>query len=40
VCDFLVEQKRMVLPFLRQSAVSLEIQGDETMADLVRNVLL
>ncbi len=39
VCEFLVEQKRVVLPFLRQSAVSLETQGDETMADLVRNVL-
>ncbi len=39
VCEFLVEQKRVVLPFLRQSAVSLETHGDETMADLVRNVL-
>lgn len=37
VCEYLVYQKKVVLPLLRQSALSSETLGDETMTDLVRS---
>jgi hypothetical protein len=38
VCEFLIYQKKVVLPFIRQSATNHETLGDEAMADVIRSV--
>ena len=36
VCELLVYQKKVVVPFIRQSALTHETMGDEIMADTIR----